>query len=321
VDRILATLLATPGITDAALTSAFPIAEMPTMVVSTERIETAARMASVDAPVMIVSPGFFRVLSVPITEGRGFADADDRTRPPVAIVSRTLARRLWPDGGAVGRRLALGSGPAARAATVVGVAGDTDTVAGDHRPQPALFLPVSQQPPAAVAVALKSRDSARALAAVEAAVRAVDADIPVYEPAPLSETQLAALGPRLLAVTLLGGFGAAVLALSSLGIYAVVSQSVQERAQELRIRLTFGAEPRRLFVDEMRRVARLVTFSAAAGFAGAIGALRLLGATWAGFAGSAMKPLGTSTAILIVLALVATAIPAYRACRLETLNR
>jgi hypothetical protein len=64
-----------------------------------------------------------------------------------------------------------------------------------------------------------------------------------------------------------------------------------------------------------------VTFSAAAGFAGAIGALRLLRATWAGFAGSAMRPVGTSTAILIVLALVATAIPAYRACRLDTLNR
>jgi hypothetical protein len=319
--RILSTLLATPGISDAALTSALPIGEMPTMVVSTDQIETAARMASIDAAIMVVSPGFFRVLSVPIAEGRAFADADDRTRPAVAIVSRALARRLWPDGSAIGRRLVVGAGPAARAAIVVGVAGDVDTVSGDRGPQPALFLPVSQQPPAAVAVALKTRDSARALADLDAAVRAVDADMPVYEPALLTQTQLAALGPRLLAVTLLGGFGAAVLALSSLGIYAVVSQSVQERAQELRIRLTFGAEPRRLFVDEMRRVARLVTISAAAGFAGAIGALRLLGAAWAGFAGSAIKPLAASTAILIVLALAATAIPAYRACRLDTLNR
>jgi putative ABC transport system permease protein len=228
---------------------------------------------------------------------------------------------VWPDGHPIGRRLALGAGPTARAAVVVGVAGDMETVAGDHRPQPALFLPMAQQPPAAVAVALKARDAARALADLDAAVRAVDADIPVYEPALLTRTQLAALGPRLLAVTLLGGFGAAVLALSSLGLYAVVSQSVQERAHELRIRLTFGAEPRRLFMDEMRRVARLVIPCAGAGIAGAVGALRLLGATWPAFAGSATKPLGASTAILVVLTLISTAIPAYRACRLDTLDR
>jgi ABC-type antimicrobial peptide transport system permease subunit len=152
-------------------------------------------------------------------------------------------------------------------------------------------------------------------------VRGVDASIPVYEPGLMTRTRLAALGPRLLAVTLLAIFGAAVLALSSVGIYAVISQSVQERSQEIRIRLTFGAEPRRLFTDEMRRAARLVTVSACAGAAGAWAALRLIAAVWSGFGGSLMLPLAASTAILMVLALAATAVPAYRACRLDLMHR
>jgi len=96
----------------------------------------------------------------------------------------------------------------------------------------------------------------------------------------------------------------------------VVSQSVQERGQELRIRLTFGAAPRQLFIAELRRTGRIVIVSAAAGAFAALGALRLLAATFAGFTGSIAFPLAASTALLIVLALAATAVPAYQACRL-----
>jgi predicted permease len=317
--KILAALRATPGVGDAAMTSVVPIGDLPTALVSAERIETAQRLASIDASVLIVSPAFFRVLAVPLTEGRAFADADERGTAPVAIVSRALARRLWPDGSPLGRQLTVGAGATAREPIVVGVAGDVDAMTGEQRPS--IFLPLSQQAPAAVAVVLRTADPGRALADVDAAVRGVDASIPVYEPALLSQTRLAALGARLLAVTLLAVFGVAVLALSAVGIYAVISQSVQERSQEIRIRLTFGAEPRRLFTDEMRRAARLVTLSAAVGLLGATAALRLLAAEWPSFAGSVTLPLASSTTILIVLALAATAIPACRASRLNLMNR
>ena len=114
---------------------------------------------------------------------------------------------------------------------------------------------------------------------------------------------------------------ATVLALSSAGIYAVVSQSVQERRQELRIRMTFGAEPRQLFVAELRRAGRLVIVSAVVGGAAALAALRLLAATVAGFAGPIALPLAASTALLMLLALAATAIPASQACRRDVLTR
>jgi ABC-type antimicrobial peptide transport system permease subunit len=213
------------------------------------------------------------------------------------------------------------SGEHATSAIVVGVAGDLEPIAGEGRGQPAVYLPIAQRPPIAVAIALKTRSTDRALADVDAAVRAVDASIPVYGPEMLAQTQLSALGAKLLAVTLLGVFAVSVLALSSAGIYAVVSQSVQERRQELRIRLTFGAEPSQLFAAELIRVARLVLLSAAIGGGAALGALRLLAATFVGFSESAILPLAASTAILVVLAMASTAIPAYAACRRDVLSR
>jgi ABC-type antimicrobial peptide transport system permease subunit len=168
---------------------------------------------------------------------------------------------------------------------------------------------------------MKTHDPGRALADVDRAVHEIDPTLPVYAPEMLAQTRLAALGPKLLAVTLLGVFAAAVLALSAAGIHAVVSQSVQERRQEFRIRLTFGAEPRQLFAAELWRTGRLVIAWAAAGAAAAFGILRLLAATFAGFAGAIAWPLAASTALLIALALTATAIPAYHASRRGTLSR
>ncbi len=319
--RILHRVAQTPGISAVALTSALPVGALPTVIVSAESAQTASHLASLDATVMMVSPGFFHVLSVPVLEGRLFTDTDDRTRPAVAIVSRSLAQRLWPGSLALGRRVALGPGRDANGAIVVGVAGDVQPMAGEGRSQPAVFLPIAQRPPAAAAIALKTLDPLQALAKVTAAVRDVDPSIPVYEPEMLTQTQLAALGAKLLAVTLLGVFAVAVLMLSSAGIYAVGSQSVQERRRELRIRLTFGAEPKQLFVAEIARIGRLVILSAVTGTATAFAVLRLLAATFVGFAGAIAAPLAASSALMIVLALAATVVPALQACRRNLINR
>jgi predicted permease len=318
---ILRHLVETPGITEAAMASALPVGELPTLLASIEAVESAQRLASVDAGSMTVSPDFFHLLGIPIVEGRTFADRDDRSKPRVAIVSQSLARRLWPTGGVPGRRLVLGSGDRASDVVVVGVAGDIESATAMGQVQPVVFLPISQRPPVAVAVALRTTDSARTLAVVDRAVHDVDPALPVYEPEMLSQTRLAALGAKLLAVTLLGVFAAAVLALSSAGLYAVVSQSVQERGQEFRIRLTFGAEPHRLFASELGRAGRLIVASALIGLALALAVLRLLEVTFVGFAGAIAWPLAASTALLIVLALIATAIPAYRACHRDVLSR
>ncbi|HEV3057153.1 MAG TPA: ABC transporter permease [Vicinamibacterales bacterium] len=322
--RILSRLHDGAGVTDVAVTSAFPIGQLPTTLVSAQATASTQRMASLDAAIMVVSPGFFHLLDLPVVEGRAFADSDGPTMPAVVILSRSLARRLWADQGVLGRRVSISSGSVASettVATVIGVAADVTPIVGDMRGQAVMFFPVAQRPPIGVAIGIKTKDAARALADISAAVRAVDPTLPVYGVERLSDTQMASLGPKLLAVTLLGLFGAAVLTLSAVGIYAVVGQSVQERGQELRIRLTFGAAPRQLFIAELRRVGWLVFISAGIGGAAAFAALRVLATTFPGFAGAIAIPLAVSTGTLIALALVATAIPAYQACRLDVLNR
>jgi ABC-type antimicrobial peptide transport system permease subunit len=104
-----------------------------------------------------------------------------------------------------------------------------------------------------------------------------------------------------------------VLILSSVGIYAVVSQSVQERAHELRIRLTFGADPGRLFLRELARSGRLICLSAVAGTVVALTALRIIASAFRGFGGAPGLAIAASTTCLAVLGFAATAIPAWRA--------
>ena len=127
-----------------------------------------------------------------------------------------------------------------------------------------------------------------------------------------------------LAVVVLGVAAAAAASLREAiarDPYAVVSQSVLERAQEIRIRMTFGAEPRRLFTAEMMRAGRLVSVSAIGGVAAACAAPRVLSGAFSGFGGSQIAPLAASTGVLAALAAAATAVPAWRACRRSAMGR
>ena len=307
------------AVSSAAFASVFPATTPPTTLVLAD--DRAAAFATVDAAIVTVSPRFFELLAMPIVEGRAFCDRHKPDDPPVAIVTRRLAARLSPEHPIVGRRIPDRSAAAAMPAIVVGTVGDLITSSIGAVTRPTIFLPIAQHAPAAAVIGFKTSDATRALPAVEDAVRTVDADVPVYQPEMLSQAQVAALGPQLLAVTLLGIFAASALAVSALGVYSVVSQSVGERAQELRIRLAFGANPARLFAGELSRSGTLIAASVAAGGASAVAALRVLASAFEGFAGHTAAPLLLSAAALVVVALAATAIPAWRACQPRALNR
>jgi ABC-type antimicrobial peptide transport system permease subunit len=278
-------------------------------------------MDTIEAARMAVSPRFFPLLRIPIVEGRAFQSSDVAGKQGVAIVTIGLARRLWSaESAALGRSLVLGRDPGLPV-TVVGVVPDVRSDDNEASVRSAVYVPIAQQPPAAVVVGLRTTDPTTALATVEDAVRGVNADIPVYSPTMLTQSRLDVLGARLLAVTVLGIFGLTVLALSSVGIYAVVSQSVQERAHELRIRLTFGANPMSLLAGELARAARLIVVSVVVGIGVAVLVLRVIGATFQGFSGSIVTALAGSTTALVALAFVATAIPAWRAVRGDLMTR
>ena len=311
-DRILDRLRQGGAVTESALASSFPVGALPTTLVSAQTSFATQRLESSDAAMMIVSPGFFALLNVPVIEGRAFESSDTAAKPSVAIVTQGLARRLWPTASALGRSVRVGP-QLTQPAVVVGVVPDIVTDGTDAAVRPAVYFAIAQRPPSAVVIGLRTTDANRALAMVEDAIRGANADMPVYSPEMLAQSRLDVLGPRLLAVTLLGLFGATVLILSAVGVYAVVSQSVQERAHELRIRLTFGADPGRLLLGELARSGRLICLSGVAGTAVALAALRIIASAFRGFAGAPGLAIAASTTCLSLLGFAATAIPAWKA--------
>ncbi|HEY7284747.1 MAG TPA: ABC transporter permease [Vicinamibacterales bacterium] len=319
-DRILDRIRRIGSVGETALASSFPVGALPTTLVSAETSRAAQRLESSETAMMVVSPRFFALLGIPLLEGRAFEPSDTAAKPPVTIVTRGLAKQLWPTTSALGRSVRVGR-QLERPAIVIGVVPDVSTDGADAAVRHAVYIPVAQQPPPAVVIGLRTADANRALAVVQDAVRDVNADIPVYTPEMLAQSRLDVLGPRLLAVTLLGLFGATVLILSAVGIYAVVSQSVQERAHELRIRLTFGADPGRLLLGELARSGRLIAMSAIVGTIAALAALRIIASAFRGFAGAPWLALTLSTTCLAVLAFAATAIPAWKAVHRNTAAR
>jgi len=309
-DRIVRELRQTTAFESAVLASSFPVAELPRTLVSASALTGSP--GAIDSDILSVTPGFFALLDIRLVDGRQFTERDRNDAAPAVIVSAGLASRLWPGGNAVGSRLFIGDADP-NPITVVGVVRDVVTNAAEAGSRPTVFAPLAQRPPTTAVVGLKSANGGELLSTLTRAVANVDPQIPVFGAEMLSQTREAVIGPQLLAVLLLGLFGGTVLVLSAIGLYAVISQSVQERAREISIRMTFGATPVQMFTGEMLRAARVVAISAAVGGIATIAGLRFADA--AALAAGGWWPVLVAAAAVSAVAMLATSIPAYRASR------
>jgi len=303
--RIARELAAEPRLSGAAMASSFPVGELARTLASKSALTTAD--LKVDADVVAASPEFFTLLRLRLVSGRFFDAFDVEGTAGVAVVSQTLADRLWPSGDAVGRTIFAAAGGEA---TIVGVVADVVADPADTRVRHTLFRPLLQLPPAEITLGIKSsEDLLRPLAAV---VAKVDPDIPVYGAELLGDARAATIGPQLLAVLLLALFASVALILSTVGLYAIMSQSVLERLREMSIRITFGAPPNELFRRELARGGKVILASIGIGLTLAIVALPLAnGPTIA----SAWVPLAAAALMVGVTGLLACGIPAYTGSR------
>jgi hypothetical protein len=263
-----------------------------------------------------VHPGYFETLGLQIVRGRGFAASDRDGGPPVAIVSEDVAARTWPGADPIGRRLKMGQASTDGTwLTVVGVAGASryrDLAAG----RPILYVPAEQLIVAAQAVVVRTTAPlAAAAATVRAAVRDVDPSVHVMAVQQLDELRQAPLARPRFAASLGGAFGAAALFLAALGVLTATTTSVQQRRGELRVRLALGATPggiQRLIVGEGLRLA--VIGSAIGTAAALVVAQRLTDLLFNVRASDPLSFIGAAL-LLLLSALVASAVPAWRAAR------
>ena len=271
------------------------------------------------ANVRAATPGYFGAIGLAVHRGRDFS-ADDRAEAsPVAIVDETLARRYWPDGDAIGKRLRLGNkGPWCTIVGVVASIRHRDLGADAQR-----YVYVPQVQARLLEMDLVVRTAAEPgglAAAIRHEIHRLDPTLPFYDVHTLDEAVAASLGTRRLTNRLLAGFSIAALILAAVGIYGVMALSVAQRVQEFGVRLALGASRGAVLGLVLGQALRLVAIGAAIGLGAAVWLTRYVETLLVGVTRLDPAVLGGATAMLIAVALLAGYAPAWRATRTDPLQ-
>jgi putative ABC transport system permease protein len=265
------------------------------------------------------SADYFRALGTRLLEGRGFTAADGVDAPAVAIVSRSMARRLWPDGSALGRQLKQGrpDGPGPWR-EVVGVVDDVTQYWFDREPRSTLYLPFEQAPRASMFVVLRTAaEPAAVVTSVRARVAALDPELPLDEVRSLRRVVDDGMAFLRLAGLLLWVLGGVALALAALGVYGVVAQDVARRTPEIGVRLALGAAPRQVRAGVLRQALLLAAIALCLGVPLALALGRLMAGALFGIVRPEPWSLAAFAGSLLLVALLAAALPARRAAALD----
>jgi predicted permease len=266
-----------------------------------------------------VAPRFFDTLKIPLLEGREFNEGDRPGAPRVAVINETLARRLWPQGPALERTLILNDQPY----QVVGVSKDALLHNALYGPQPFLYLPYWQnnfRPQIDARLLIRvSGDPQTMLQSLRRVIVAVDPQVPLGEVMTLSRLINGEFNSVMLTSAVVTWAGALAFFLSMLGLYGVLAFAVGERRREIGIRMALGAESRDVLRLVIAQGLRLALAGVVGGLLAAYGATRLIKSLLYGV--SATDPL-TFIVIalsLMVVALLACFVPAWRATKVDPL--
>ncbi len=316
IERLISNCRALPGVVTAAATSTLPLTgngEGWGLVTEDDPNIDHYVMARVRA----VTPAYFRAMGIRLRAGRVF-DENDRGKFPVAIVSESAARRLWPGvSQPLGRRLLISKPPA----MVVGIVDDTHASGIDAEVLPYLYVPFAQFAPEEFAIAVRSTADPASLArAVKAEVWRLDKDQPVTHVAVMKQLVADAIAPRRFQAVLMTLFAAFALVLAAIGIYGVLSYSVGQRTHEIGIRMALGASRLNVVAGVVRQACILAIAGAAAGLAAAFRLAPRLGSVLYGVTVHEKSIFLACAVLLIAVAMVASIIPARRAAKLDPMT-
>jgi putative ABC transport system permease protein len=266
----------------------------------------------------IISPGFFAALGVPIVAGRDFVDLDGQVDEPVAIVSETLARRVFPDQDALDRHIYTETRSSTTRYRIVGIAADIDD---EHVvPEPTLTIYSTFERGLFSGGRLfihAGVDPYSLVAPVTRIIRDLSADQPVERAATLEDVRAEALAPERLNSLVFGLFAGVALAIAVIGVAGVLAFSVSTRTRELGIRLALGCQPQRLLRGVVADGAVMAVIGVLAGAAFGFALWRLAGSYFPGVKAPSALPVVLSALLLVTAAVVASMLPAARAARVD----
>ena len=314
-------LRTSPGFKSVGLTSNLPFVDGGSVdgfvVEGQEPLENAGSQIE-QAEMVSVSPGTFQTLGIPLLQGRDFQTSDDAKSLPVTIIDEPLARRYWPAGDAIGKRIRTGGNDAWL--TIVGIAGGIKHISLAEENRPHMYFPMPQSPDSrAWFVVRTDGPPSAAIGTFRAAIKQVDADMPLFLVRTMTDIIDQTLGTQRLTNILLTAFAIIALTLAAVGIYSTMSVYVGSRTKEFGIRLALGAEPRALRRLVLRQGMLLTAAGVIVGIGGAFALTRMIQSLL--FEVSATDPV-VFTAIpllLVIVSLFACYTPARRATKVDPL--
>lgn len=273
-----------------------------------------------------VSPDYFRSLGIPLIAGRFFSPSDrveDEHDPMLVIINETMAKRYFPNQDPVGRRIQTGDpDPKAPWETIVGVVGDVKYSGLDAAPAPTLYVPFneygwSEWSREMYLVVRSGEDPGTLAAAICLELKNMDSSVPLAQVRTMEQLLDESVMEQRFRTWLLGSFASLALLLSAIGIYAVVSYSVNQRTQEIGVRIALGAKSRDVLAMVLAEGFWLLAAGSLLGISGALMGTRLLRTLLYSTSTTDALSFAATVMILCGVALLACYIPARRATRVD----
>lgn len=324
-----------PGVEQVALgdTSALPLGHGRGDFNSMPLVHEGSLVKDAEAPLIngsTVSPEYFQLLGMTLLRGRLFNAQDVEGKPDVAVINEAAARTFWPNEDAVGKRVRLHSRDLGNRellkdnsvwTTIIGVIADARTESLADVVAPQLYRTVYQHNSKDLTIYLRGQiDPRTILVQVREQVQAIDPELPVYRAETLDDVLSASLSVRRFSMEMVAFFAATALLLAGLGIYGTISYVVSEQKREIAIRLAIGAERRDILKMVLRRGLSMAAAGAAIGLVGALIVSHLMSSLLFGVSPNNVPIFAGVTAILTIVALAASYIPALRATNLDPIT-
>jgi putative ABC transport system permease protein len=258
-------------------------------------------------------------MSIPLLSGRLFDQRDIMSSPTVTIISKTMAQRYFPNQDPLGKQLNFGFPRGTTAVhEIVGIVGDVRDDSLGQDPRPMVYVPYAQAPFWGANVVVKSTLSPSSVAAtIRQEVQKIDKDLPVTDVAMMPDIIEASVAQPRFRTFLLGLFGAMALVLAATGIFGVISYSVSQQTREIGIRMALGAQSGEVLRQVLKEGARMVAVGLALGLMGSLAATRFIATLLFGVKPADPLTFAAVAAMLTIVALVASYIPARRATRVD----
>jgi predicted permease len=283
---------------------------------------------------MSASPGYFQAFKIPILRGRDFTEQDSTGAPGVVLINQAMAKHYWPKGDPLGQQIVIGkeTGPqfTEPARQIIGIVGDIHDGGLNRDPRPLMIVPLAQVQDGMTALMARigpvewllrtHTDPHQFIAAVTDQLRQASVGFPVSHVRAMDEIVIRSTARESFNMLLLTIFGAAAMILASIGIYGLMAYSVQQRTQELGIRMALGADRGKIRNLVVRQGMQLAIIGVVVGIAAAFGLTRLIASFLFGVKSWDPIAFVSIPILLLLVALAAVWLPASRAAKLDPMQ-